>query len=473
MEVYMFEARYFKDYKHNYMILRCGQEQTEKSYQYRLLTSGRIEGILRCSMRHVNGEIYFYYDISSRTTLESLYRGRQMTAQQIRELLEQLYGIYCELGNCFMEESRLVLLPEYIYYDMSRKKFIGLYYPDYEADKPYEALMDFLLEHLDGRDENLADQIYTIYERMEESGFSLQDALQLLGEDEKKTQERESGKVVDFPSASADFGEQTVTSGFGPVLSPESVEEDGNLRFEEEKASMPEKRKSLFYPVLSVFSILGIAGVICIYGFYELSEQEIMTLFGCGGLLAVCLLVGIVGTVRSGVKEVKPKRERKDTESFLKEENFYPSEEASVSLEQVLSRKMEINPAAPMKNAAPPIAYQVQEDEGYADTVFFDSARMVEYKLYALDKKNKKHIELNKFPYTVGKMAGCVDCVLADDSVSRIHARFEKVGDRIQMTDMNSTNGTYRNGLRMQPQETVEIEPGDEIRFGNVNYCFR
>lgn len=97
----------------------------------------------------------------------------------------------------------------------------------------------------------------------------------------------------------------------------------------------------------------------------------------------------------------------------------------------------------------------------------------MEYKLYALDRKNKRHIELVKFPYTVGKMAGCVDCLLADDSVSRIHARFEKEGDTIRLVDMNSTNGTYKNGLRLQPQESVDIEPGDEIRFGNLNYCYR
>ena len=116
----------------------------------------------------------------------------------------------------------------------------------------------------------------------------------------------------------------------------------------------------------------------------------------------------------------------------------------------------------------------VSEVEDYGgNTVFFDSAKMAEHKLYALDRKNKKHIELTKFPFTVGKMAGCVDCVLADDSVSRIHARFERVGDVIRLTDMNSTNGTYRNGLRMQPQETVEIEPGDDIRFGKLNYCYR
>lgn len=138
-----------------------------------------------------------------------------------------------------------------------------------------------------------------------------------------------------------------------------------------------------------------------------------------------------------------------------------------VSLEHVLSREREPGlPVSPKKRSG-----AREEEEICGNTVFFDSAKMAEHKLYALDKKNKKHIELTKFPFTVGKMAGCVDCVLEDDSVSRIHARFERAGDVIQLTDMNSTNGTYRNGLRMQPQETVEIEPGDEIRFGKLNYC--
>lgn len=469
----MLEARYFKDYKHNYMILPCRQ-QAETSYQCRLLTSGRIEGILRGSLRHVNGESYFYYDISSRATLEGLYRGRKMNAQQIGDLFEQLYGIYCGLGDCFMEESRLVFLPEHIYYDMSCKKYIGLYYPDYETDKPYEALMDFLLEHLDGGDERLADCIYTIYERMEESSFSLRDALLLLGEAGRDASENEAGKIVAFPRLSADSGEEAVMPEVAPAFAAEGDKEDEGMLFAEEKASSPAKKKPLFYTVLSLFSVLGIAGITYIYASYDLSEQEIMTLLGCGGLLAVCLLVGVIGTIRGGVREVKRGRGMEDAEPFLKEESFYPAEETPISLEEVLSRKMDIGPAAGMKNASLQASFPVREEaDDYAATVFFDIAQTIEYKLYALDKKNKKHISLDKFPYTVGKMAGCVDCALADDSVSRIHARFEKAGDRILLTDMNSTNGTYRNGLRMQPQETVEIEPGDEIRFGNLNYCFR
>lgn len=38
----MLEAKYFKDYKHNYMILQCGQEAAARSYQYKILTSDKI-----------------------------------------------------------------------------------------------------------------------------------------------------------------------------------------------------------------------------------------------------------------------------------------------------------------------------------------------------------------------------------------------------------------------------------------------
>lgn len=458
----MLETKFFRDYKHSYMILRCEHEQTDTSYQCRLLTSGQIGEILRCSIRHVNGESFFYYDISSRTTLESLYRSRRMSFAQVRELFEQLYNIYCRLGNHFMEEVKLVLLPQYIFYDLSRKKYIGLYYPDYEEEKPYEALMDYLLEHIDSQDVHLADCVYQMYERAEESGFSLEDAMQLLEDAGEEKQTSEDPSV----SLQADvFREKEI-----PL--PDFSQEDSFAQEPKGKeAHRKPQKKSLRYPFLAALSVLGIAGIACVYGFYELSEQEVMTLLVCGGLMVVCFLVGLTGMLKNGIRKGDP---QKETDFFPEEqENTYFSAVSDISLENVLHTERKIEMPAPAGRSEDR-GWDLQEPrEEYGNTVFFDSARTAEYKLYALDKKNKRHIELTHFPYTVGKMAGCVDCVLADDSVSRIHARFEKVGDTIQLTDMNSTNGTYRNGLRMEPQETVEIEPGDEIRFGNLNYCYR
>lgn len=461
----MFEAKYFRDYKHSYMILPCGLAQPDQNYQCKLLISNKFEELLHCSLRHVNGEVYFYYDISSRTTLESLYRGRKVSSRQIKELFEQLYGMYCRLGDHFMDETKLVLLPEHIYYDLSGKKYIGLYYPDYEEDKPYEALMDYLLEHMDSQDERLADAVYQIYERSEESTFSLCDTLRILEEQEELTVDEGNGAQEETvfvpdtaPAATLMFPARDGT-GWG----------EENAQKEEKRQLPVSKKKNWFSIVLMILSVLGLAGIVFVYGFFELADEEMMTLFGCGALMGVCFLAGLAGILKGGGKKEKTKNV---PESFLAEE-VYSSVPEAVSLEGVLSRNAELGADISGNREKHGEERLWEEQESCGNTVFFDSARIAEYKLYALDRKNKKHIELSKFPYTVGKMIGCVDCVLEDDSVSRIHARFEKEGDTIRLIDMNSTNGTYKNGLRMQPQESVEIEPGDEIRFGNLNYCYR
>ena len=135
----MLEAKYYKDYRHNYMILQCVTEETDRSYQYKILTSGKISEILKCFIRHVNGQTYFYYDISSKVTLENYYQGKKLSYGQVKDLIRQLYGIYSRLGSFFMEETKFVLLPEAIFYDLTDQKYIGLYYPDYEpeTENPY------------------------------------------------------------------------------------------------------------------------------------------------------------------------------------------------------------------------------------------------------------------------------------------------------------------------------------------------
>ena len=73
----------------------------------------------------------------------------------------------------------------------------------------------------------------------------------------------------------------------------------------------------------------------------------------------------------------------------------------------------------------------------------------------------------------IGKKKGEVDLVLEEASVSRIHARITNVDGKYYLEDLNSTNGTFRNGLRMQPYEKKMLEEGDEIKCGKVAFIFR
>lgn len=80
---------------------------------------------------------------------------------------------------------------------------------------------------------------------------------------------------------------------------------------------------------------------------------------------------------------------------------------------------------------------------------------------------------LDKMLVTIGKMKGEADIVFEDSSMSRLHARITKEGDNYYLEDLNSTNGTFKNGLRLQPYEKKCLEAGDDIRCGRVLFLFR
>ncbi len=526
----MLEAKYFKDYKHNYMILQCGQEAAARSYQYKILTSDKIREILRCSVRHINGVTYYYYDISSRTTLKNLYQSTKMSYEQVRDLLRQIHGICDKLAGFFMEEAGLVLLPEHIYYDFSTQKYIGLYYPDYQVTgrEACEPLMNFLLEHIDGEDRQLAEKMYRICDMVGESHFLIEDALQIL---EERAQTGDDVQL-ERPEKSAEKGDWSRTDTWPESRVKDEAESCGvteaaalETRPQEERAG---EKRSLFYPVFAVLSALGTGGAAAVYNMYELVQEEEIALYGIMAVLCFCFLASLWGMIRGNRKkqtsadQVREAGEQAFEKAFAGmvdgtaygAPNERPRERSNethgkgaertagsmpgadnILLGGVINRDMSLDMLyEPVMRDSTSYGYgsksgnsgcardvcsgagastQEQEMDYCGNTIFFDESRAAEYKLYAVDRRNKRHIELKQFPCTIGKMAGCVDHVLPDQSVSRIHARFDRQGDKVFLTDMNSMNGTYKNGLRMQPQETVEIEPGDEIRFGSLNYCYR
>ena len=87
------------------------------------------------------------------------------------------------------------------------------------------------------------------------------------------------------------------------------------------------------------------------------------------------------------------------------------------------------------------------------------------------DKPYFDEFELEQNSIVIGKMEEKVDVVIKDPSVSRIHAKCEREGDRFFIEDLNTTNGTYLDNKRMVPYKMEEIFDGSRIRFGQVGFC--
>ena len=475
------EAKYYKDYDHNYMILESPDIEKRGTYQNRMLASNKIDGLLKCSIRDVNGAVYFYYDISSKVSIENLYKGKQLSYEQTKDFFIQMDTIYRNLAKFFMDEKGLLVRPDCIYYDLRLKKYYGLYFPNKEDQtwQPYEELMDFLLSHIDTGNQKLVDSIYQIYEMSENSNFLFTDAINVF--DEPETIVSNVHNIIDGDSNK----EKYMVDGLESV--PESLSASDEDYFGEAVKQSHTKIKKgndvsskgrnsvKYYGVFMIISLFGICAAGFIYFNYKLTEQEFMMVICCIALMSLCFVFSAIQLTLSGKKEKDKDKEEWELLDDIEDEF---RDEKPIALQGVLDKNVGVNVNLNMNAnnniTANKFSQSETVDQNYGETVFIDTRKQnTEYKLYALDKKNKKHIELTRFPFTIGKMAGCVDCVLTDDSISRLHARIEMQDERIFLTDMNSTNGTYKNGLRMEPSETVELEPGDEIRFGKLNYCYR
>lgn len=111
-------------------------------------------------------------------------------------------------------------------------------------------------------------------------------------------------------------------------------------------------------------------------------------------------------------------------------------------------------------------------EEEFGKTIYIEET--VEVGNPALYKMNgEKTIELQKFPFVIGKKKEEADLVLNDYSVSRIHARITLEEGIYYIEDLNSTNGTFKNGLRLQPYEKRRLESEDELKFGKTEYIYR
>lgn len=122
--------------------------------------------------------------------------------------------------------------------------------------------------------------------------------------------------------------------------------------------------------------------------------------------------------------------------------------------------------------------YAVAEDAVYEEaewgkTIYVETGpEPAQREHYLCTEEGRVVAQLNKACMTIGKKKGEADLVLEDMSVSRLHARITKEGEEMYIEDLNSTNGTFKNGLRMEPYEKRRLEEGDEIKFGKKVFVY-
>ncbi|MDO4295180.1 MAG: FHA domain-containing protein [bacterium] len=82
-------------------------------------------------------------------------------------------------------------------------------------------------------------------------------------------------------------------------------------------------------------------------------------------------------------------------------------------------------------------------------------------------------ILLSYYPFLIGKAEYMTDYALLRDSVSRLHVKIERTEQGFQITDLNSTNGTWVGEHLLEANETFPLKENDKIRLADLTFWFK
>lgn len=388
----MLNTEYIRSLNANYERLLLGEKPEEKRYQYCMISRGGIRGLLPCSLRYIDGNAYLYYDITSRQNIAQLFDKKVITRQWLTDFLWSMRRVRMEMSRFLLEEGNIVWLPGHIYQDLEKNDFHFIYIPYCSEDTGFRDLMEYLIEHVDYQDEEMAEYLYKAYEQYETAGEVY---LQSKFFEDAECLRVPQKQVIPEPD------DITVRQ-----LPSEQNKEQQEKELPEEKVTKEDRR----------WEENG----------HVTEKKGLFTLW-----------------------ENRRKKEKQERENY--------------------SRNLQLT----MSGYA--VAEEtVYEEDDMGKTVYMEEqpeTRETRHRL--MTEEGKLLVSLEQDAYTIGKKRGEADLVLEDPSVSRLHARIVKETDGYYLEDMNSTNGTLKNGLRLQPYEKRKLEEGDEITFGKRTLIYR
>lgn len=124
------------------------------------------------------------------------------------------------------------------------------------------------------------------------------------------------------------------------------------------------------------------------------------------------------------------------------------------------------------------ILQKIRQEKGLEPDLFPGFSRIGEKeetqrKLVSAGKGEREEVELDRYPFSIGKLDGRSDLLLYHPAVSRDHACIYRERDDYLIEDHRSRNGTYVNGIRIRPHVKTPIHPGDHIRLAAQEFIFQ
>lgn len=428
---------YRRDLYSNCLILSEDKQPDLASYQVRMLMANELKGFLRCKVHQMDGRLLFYYDITSRQSLETIFEHQKISARSLEKILGSLVDGLDTVKNFLLNMDGFLLNPKFIYMTSDQKQVWFCYLPG--NTEPFmqqiRNFSEFLLPKLDNQERRGVIMGYAFYQLTVRDSITAEEIQALL---HSPAEQAESSRETEYGAESFE-------------VTPEESEE-----WERERA--PGTREELLESFFAEDEGDG----------SEWNGKQ-AAVFGCIAV-AVGTVMGIsvwMGRIPEGITAASALTA---ATALIYRRYFRTRDERSKEIGGDTGDKTR-NFLEQTEQAENEYAEEIQEEEGTVCLAGINGRQ--KGRLIPLSPGGMEPLRLEKEILTVGKSRQNADVVLDSQAVSRVHARMIWDGETYRLSDLNSRNGTWVNHVLMEPERTEILKDGDEIQFADLTYLYR
>ena len=456
---------YKRDLNHTYVILQEEKEPDTASYQIRMLLTNAIPGLLDCKIGKMDDKTLFYYEVTSRQSLQSVFEQRSIGAEVLRKLFEQLLDLLEELGQYLLVPDGLVLQPELVFADANLENFSFCYLPGKQGhtgcfQKQIRELMEYLLPKLDHQEQDAVVLGYGLYREISAEIFSVETIQVLLyqtGKEKKETTEQEGKERSREENPPVQMEEMRWEE-----REAEAAAENFFVEAEEEKDEGNWKNI-----VEAVICIGFLGGVLAL----RWTQAETVWYLVLGGAAAVVGIVSLALELFSEYQNRKGLKQKDGTwnpQSDTEQQGW--RRDSSVEKEKTWEKNEE------QENRK---MHSLMELEGQEEDLFGKTELLTSPEdegrayLIPIDPIDLPLIPIERGSTLIGKLSAAADVILPYRTVSRLHAKLVSTEEGDYLLDLNSRNGTTVNGVPLMGETKRKLEDGDDISFAGKKYRYK
>ena len=177
------KSYYKNNLKQAFLILE-GKENWEDDFQNDMLQANDIPGLLKCSIKYIDNKSHYYYDISGKTSLQTMHEKLKLDREKIKGLVDALLQTIKEIQRYMLDGAGILLEPEYIYWEEGTYFFC--YYPpcEQEMKEEFHKLTEFFVREVDYKDKEGVHLAYTLHKATMEEHYSVEKIMEEVLDEE-------------------------------------------------------------------------------------------------------------------------------------------------------------------------------------------------------------------------------------------------------------------------------------------------